>query len=188
MVKSHMWSQRAQGLEDFLRYLIEMQPAELMNQLKTEKEFQILIDCVVHKLENETVIKIIEISLDLLELLLSSLPECLFQNITQVILCFLKQLSNRRDMISDKANDLINLARETLGADFLLPHFVSILNGMAEESQQMKTKIFELSPTRLISWKILTFSLVVSLRTLIGTMSLLQVVLFWRVFSVVQIF
>ena len=141
MVKSHMWSQRAQGLEDFLRYLIEMQPAELMNQLKTEKEFQILIDCVVHKLENETVIKIIEISLDLLELLLSSLPECLFQNITQVILCFLKQLSNRRDMISDKANDLINLARETLGADFLLPHFVSILNGMAEESQQMKTKI-----------------------------------------------
>ena len=30
-------------------------------------------------------------------------------------------------MISDKANDLINLARETLGADFLLPHFLSIL-------------------------------------------------------------
>ena len=38
-VRSQVWSLRAQGLEDFLRYLIEMQPAELMNQLKTEKEF-----------------------------------------------------------------------------------------------------------------------------------------------------
>lgn len=33
------------------------------------------------KLDSETVIKIIEISLDLIELLLSSLPECLIQNI-----------------------------------------------------------------------------------------------------------
>ena len=30
MVKSHVWSQRAQALEDFLRYLIEMQPSQLM--------------------------------------------------------------------------------------------------------------------------------------------------------------
>lgn len=44
-------------------------------------------------------------------------------------------------MISDKANDLINLARETLGADFLLPHFVTILNGMASDVTQLKTKI-----------------------------------------------
>lgn len=44
-------------------------------------------------------------------------------------------------MISDKANDLINLARETLGADFLLPHFVTILNGMASDASQLKTKI-----------------------------------------------
>lgn len=44
-------------------------------------------------------------------------------------------------MISDKANDLINLARETLGADFLLPHFVTILNGMASDSSNLKTKI-----------------------------------------------
>ena len=102
-----------------------------MNQLKEEKDFQILVDQIVLKLDSETVIKIIEISLDLIELLLSSLPECLIANINQVIICFLKQLSNRRDIIADKANDLINLARETLGADFLLPHFVTILNDMA---------------------------------------------------------
>ena len=83
------------------------------------------------KLDTETVIKIIEISLDLIELLMSSLPECLIKNIEQIIICFLKQLSSRREMIAEKANDLINLSRETLGADFLLPHFVNILNGMA---------------------------------------------------------
>jgi len=105
---------------------------------------------VVDKLEGETVIKIIEISLDLLELLLSSLPECLFQNITQVILCFLMQLSNRREVISDKANDLINLARETLGADFLLPHFVSILNTMTAENSQLKTKISALEVSNVL--------------------------------------
>lgn len=44
-------------------------------------------------------------------------------------------------MIAEKANDLINLARETLGADFLLPHFVNILNGMAQDVNQLKTKI-----------------------------------------------
>ena len=77
-----MWSQRAQALEDFLRYLIEMQPAELMNQLKNEKDFSILVDSIIQKLDTETVIKIIEISLDLIELLLSSLPECLISNIT----------------------------------------------------------------------------------------------------------
>ena len=77
-----MWSQRAQGLEDFLRYLIEMQPAELMNQLKNEKEFSVLVDSIIQKLDTETVIKIIEISLDLIELLLSSLPECLISSIT----------------------------------------------------------------------------------------------------------
>lgn len=60
-----------------MRFLIEMQPVELMNQLKNEKEFSSLIQIIVEKLENETVIKILEISLDLIELLLSSLPECI---------------------------------------------------------------------------------------------------------------
>ena len=89
---------------------------------------------MVQRLDGETVIRIIEISLDLIELLLSSLPECLIPNIDDVIICFLKQLSSRREMISEKANDLINLARETLGADFLLPHFISILNGMVTDT------------------------------------------------------
>lgn len=53
----------------------------------------------------------------------------------------MRQLSSRRELISDKANDLINLARETLGADYLLPHFVSILNEIAGDSSQDKTKI-----------------------------------------------
>jgi len=36
-------------------------------------------------------------------------------------------------MIADKANDLINLARETLGSDYLLPHFIAILDEMASD-------------------------------------------------------
>ena len=50
MIKSHKWSQRAQGLEDFLRYLILSQQLEqntnqkentneLMNQWLSEKDF-----------------------------------------------------------------------------------------------------------------------------------------------------
>jgi hypothetical protein len=118
-----------------------MQPNDLMNEFRNEKEFSLLVDQIILKLDNETVIKIIEISLDLIELLMSSLPECLLKNIDKILLCFLKQLSSRREMIAEKANDLINLARETLGADFLLPHFVNILNGMAQEVNQLKTKV-----------------------------------------------
>ena len=44
-------------------------------------------------------------------------------------------------MISDKANDLINLARETLGADFLLPHFVAIMNNMNQDLNLINPKI-----------------------------------------------
>ena len=44
-------------------------------------------------------------------------------------------------MISEKASDLLQLARETLGADLLLPHFVAILQGMANDITQQKIKI-----------------------------------------------
>ena len=55
MMKSHNWSQRAQALEDFLRYLIEMQPSELMNEFNNEKEFSPLVDQIILKLDSETV-------------------------------------------------------------------------------------------------------------------------------------
>ncbi len=61
-----------------------------MEEFKNEKEFSNLVDSIIFKLDNETVIKIIEISLDLIELLMSSLPECLINNIEQIIICFLK--------------------------------------------------------------------------------------------------
>jgi hypothetical protein len=44
-------------------------------------------------------------------------------------------------MITEKANDLINLARETLGADFLLPHFIGILSEIAPDITLLKQKI-----------------------------------------------
>ena len=64
-----------------MRFLIEMSPADLMNQFNEEKDFSALVDNIILKLDTETVIKITEISLDLIELLLSSLPECLIDNI-----------------------------------------------------------------------------------------------------------
>lgn len=90
MMKSHVWSQRAQALEDFLRYLIDMQPEQLMAEFEQEKDFAPLVEMIIGKLDSETVLKNIEISLDLLELLLSSLPECLVQNLESILTCFLK--------------------------------------------------------------------------------------------------
>ena len=60
-----------------MRYLIDMQPEQLMNEFEQEKDFAPLVEMIISKLDSETVLKNIEISLDLLELLLSSLPECL---------------------------------------------------------------------------------------------------------------
>ena len=111
-----------------------------MKEFESERDFAPLVDIIIGKLDSETVIKIIEISLDLIELLLSSLPECLINNLEQVLTCFLKQLGSRREMISDKASDLINLARETLGADLLLPQFVNIINRMHMDISQLTTK------------------------------------------------
>lgn len=61
-----------------------------MDELEKQREFAPLIEIIIQKLDNETIIKIIEISLDLIELLLSSLPECLINNLEQVLMCFLK--------------------------------------------------------------------------------------------------
>ena len=64
----------------------------------------------------------------MLQPLRSPRPECLAPNLENILTCFLKQLGSRREMISEKASDLIDLARETLGVDLLLPQFVNILN------------------------------------------------------------
>lgn len=118
--------------------------------MKQEHEFSELVNLIIEKLSEETVIKIVEISFDLIELLLSSLPECLIENIQEILLCFLKQLANRREMIADKANDLIELARETLGSDYLLPHFVAIINDMPPDASMLKTKISALEILRVL--------------------------------------
>ena len=44
MMKSHVWSQRAQALEDFLRYLIDMQPEQLMSEFEQERDFAPLVE------------------------------------------------------------------------------------------------------------------------------------------------
>jgi len=109
--------------------------------METEPNFMGLVSQIVDRLESETVRQIIEVKLDLIELLLSSLPECLIKTIEKVLVFFLKQLSKTASQFSFKANDLINLSRETLGSDFLLPHFVTILNEMPKDMKSKKMMI-----------------------------------------------
>lgn len=61
-------------------------------------------------MERDSVFKVIEIAMDFLEFLMSTIPEVLVAHIEEMGHALLKHLQNKKDSISSKANDLLNLA------------------------------------------------------------------------------
>lgn len=61
-------------------------------------------------LDKDSVTKAIETAMDFLEFTLSTMPELIIEKLEDIILTLLKQLQNKKESISNRANDLLNLA------------------------------------------------------------------------------
>jgi len=83
---------------------------------------------------NDTVLKVIEVSMDFLEFLISSLPEAIFNHIEQIIKILLRHIQNKKETIAQKANDILLLSIEILTSNVLLPHLVGILEEISHEN------------------------------------------------------
>ena len=70
----------------------------------------------------------IEVSLDCLEFLISTLPEVLIQRIPDICATLLSLTLRDKDEISGKAMELMDFAKEVLTADLLIPHFLTIID------------------------------------------------------------
>lgn len=92
-------------------------------------------------LQNDNVSKVIEVSLDLIELLLSHLPESIFNNIDTLIKILLKHMQSKKESVNLKANENLNLSIKILTADVLLPHLISILVDITDDNSLLSTKI-----------------------------------------------
>ena len=93
-----------------LRNLVDLESDQLQIIFTKEKVFSIIVEKFLIALEKEAVLKVIEISMDFLEFLLSSLPECLFKHIEILTKCLLQLLQNKKEQVIMKANDLFNLS------------------------------------------------------------------------------
>jgi hypothetical protein len=65
---------------------------------------------MINILDRDTVTKSIETTMDFLEFTLSTMPELIIEGLEEIILTLLKLLQNKKDSISNRANDLLNLA------------------------------------------------------------------------------
>ena len=73
--------------------------------------------------------KCLHVSLDFLELLLTSLPEALVDKIEDFLRWLIKLRASQKggEPIMTKAQDLLQLAQEMLSADVMLPNLVAVI-------------------------------------------------------------
>ncbi len=61
------------------------------------------------------------------------MPEAIFNSIGDVLVCLIKHIQSKKETVSQKANDVINLAQQILTADVLLPHLIGVLEEIADD-------------------------------------------------------
>ena len=101
---------KVEGIEDLLRNLIDCNSEELLSIYQKEKLFPIIVNNLFQILSSDHIFKLLEVSMDFLEFLLTTLPEALFMQIESMIHCLLRLVQNKREEVSRKANELVNLA------------------------------------------------------------------------------
>lgn len=61
------------------------------------------------------------------------MPEAIFSHIEDLIRGLLKLLSNKKEAIADKTNEVLGLTIETLTANVILPNLVGILEEISTD-------------------------------------------------------
>ena len=90
---------------------------------------------MINILDRDSVTKSIETAMDFLEFTLSTMPELIIEGLEEIIMTLLKLLQNKKESISNRANDLLNLAQEILSAELMLPQLVSVLDSLDGNQQ-----------------------------------------------------
>lgn len=98
-IKNTLWNIKVEGVEELLKELIDYDNKALLKLLKTNKAFNQIINLMFHSLNNDTSFKLLEVQMDFLEFLLTSLPESLFEQIENLLISLLRLIQNRRESI-----------------------------------------------------------------------------------------
>jgi len=76
--------------------------------------------------EDHNSLRAIEVQLDALEFLLSSLPECLLDELGVITMQLLSLATRvKKQELRTKAEELLLFVRDILTADLVLPHFIA---------------------------------------------------------------
>jgi len=102
------------------------------------------VSLALQTLSNDNVSKVMEVFLDFLEFLISSLAEAIFNNISDILKISIKLIQSKKDNINQKANDIINISQEILTADVLLPNLIGILEEICDDPNQLGNKVSSL--------------------------------------------
>lgn len=140
-LKSQVWYQKVECIEELLNYLVEQDSDNLIRIFAKEKAFIQIVSYVINLLKTESITRVVEVSLDFIEFLITSLPEAIIESVSDVLMCLIRNIQSKKESISQKANEIICIAAEILTADVLLPHLIGLLEEMAENQSQVSNKI-----------------------------------------------
>jgi len=70
----------------------------------------------------------VEVGLDCLEFLISTLPEALIKRIPDICSSLLNLSIKDKSEVNSKAIELLDFAKEVLTSDLLIPHFLTIID------------------------------------------------------------
>eukprot|EP00347_Sterkiella_histriomuscorum_P005558 403356151 len=140
-LKSTLWNKKVEALENLMTYLIDLEASQLQKIIKKEKTFPLIVQQTLQVLQQETNLKVLDVSMDFVQFLLTQLPENLFSVLESLTKSIFKLMQNKNQQMFTKANELFTLTIEVLSSNVILPYLIGELEELSQDSQQLSQKI-----------------------------------------------
>ncbi|CDW90677.1 clip-associating protein [Stylonychia lemnae] len=140
-MKNNSWQLRVEAFQELMTYLVDLDHEQLSKILKKEKTFPLIVNISLQYLMNEQTTKVVEVSMDLVEFLLTQMPEMLFNHIENIVRALLRLISTKKDNMNLKGQELLQLVMEVLTPNVILPNLVGILEEISDDNTQIPIKL-----------------------------------------------
>lgn len=140
-LKSTTWYTKVEGMEELIKHLVELDSEVLLKVFSKEKTFPNIVNHTIAVLKSENITKVVEVFLDFIEFLITTLPEAIINSVSEIIFCLIRHIQSKKESVSTKANEIINIAAEILTVEVLLPHLIGILEEIADDPSQISNKV-----------------------------------------------
>jgi hypothetical protein len=91
-LKSTVWYQKVDAMETVIRFLVDLDPDALLYTYSQERIFPLIVTHAVEVLNTESITKVVEVYLDFIEFLISSLPEAIINQVSEILIGLIRHI------------------------------------------------------------------------------------------------